>query len=97
MSILLESNIAGLEAAGERVRVKFGGGAVPPLEVDRVIYALGGTTPQNFLKSVGIAFDGPSPRLTDSCETNVPGLYLAGDLTAAAAMRRIRRTSRLHA
>ncbi len=68
-----------------------------------MIYALGGTTPENFLKSVGIAFDGASPRLTGSFETSVPGLFLAGDLTAgrkggsiilafnsaAAAMRQI--------
>jgi thioredoxin reductase (NADPH) len=68
-----------------------------------VIYALGGTTPENFLKAVGIEFDGPSPRLSKSFGTSVPGLFLAGDLTAgrkggsiilafntaAAAMRQI--------
>jgi len=103
LTIVLESNITGLETAGEKVRVTFSESAVRPLEVDRVIYALGGTTPENFLKSVGIAFDGPSPRLTRSFETSVPGLFLAGDLTAgekggsiilafnsaAAAMRQI--------
>ncbi len=103
LTILLESNIAALQTAGERIRVNFRESAVPTLDVDRVIYALGGTTPENFLKSVGIAFDGPSPRLTGSFETSVPGLFLAGDLTAgkkggsiilafnsaAAAMRQI--------
>jgi thioredoxin reductase (NADPH) len=103
LKILLDSNVAGLEAAGERILVGFDNAGMGPLEVDNVIYALGGTTPSNFLKSVGIAFDGPSPRLTESFGTSVPGLYLAGDLTAgekggsiilafnrsAAAMRQI--------
>jgi thioredoxin reductase (NADPH) len=47
-----------------------------------VVYALGGTTPENFLKAIGIEFEGGSPRLTNSFGTSVPGLYLAGDLTA---------------
>lgn len=103
LRILFDSNIDGLEAAGEKIRVRFREAALAPLAVDRVIYALGGTTPENFLRSVGIEFDGPSPRLTKSFATSVPGLYLAGDLTAgkkggsiilafnssAAAMRQI--------
>lgn len=82
LRIILASNVAGLEAAGERVRIRFEEAAVDPLEVDRVVYALGGTTPDNFLKSAGIEFDGPQPRLTKSFGTSVPGLFLAGDLTA---------------
>ncbi len=100
---LLSSNVAGLESTGTRVRVRFREPDLDPLDVDRVVYALGGTTPENFLKSAGIEFDGPQPRLTDSFATSVPGLFLAGDLTAgrkggsiilafntaAAAMRQI--------
>lgn len=103
LEIFLDSNIRSLEAAGEKIRVRFDESGIAPLEVDNLIYALGGTTPANFLKSVGIAFDGPSPRLTSSFGTSVPGLFLAGDLTAgekggsiilafnssAAAMRQI--------
>jgi thioredoxin reductase (NADPH) len=103
LRILLASNISALEAAGERLRVHFAEPALDPLDVDRVIYALGGSTPANFLKSVGIEFDGPRPRLTEAFATSVPGLFLAGDLTAgqrggsiilafntaAVAMRRI--------
>ena len=81
LKILLDSNISSLEAAGEKICVRFNETGIAPLEVDRLIYALGGTTPENFLKSVGIAFDGPSPRLTSSFGTSVPGLFLAGDLT----------------
>jgi len=103
LRILLSSNITRLEAAGEKVRIHWKESERDPRDADRVIYALGGTTPQNFLKSIGIAFDGPEPRLTESFGTSVPGLFLAGDLTAgrrggsiilafntaAAAMRRI--------
>ena len=103
LRILLASNIARLEAAGKAVLVCFQEPGLSPLEVDRVVYALGGTTPENFLKSAGIEFDGPEPRLTRSFGTSVPGLFLAGDLTAgrrggsiilafntaAAAMRKI--------
>lgn len=79
----LPSNVTALEGAGDRVRVLFGESRLAPLDVDRVVYALGGTTPRNFLKTAGIEFDGPQPRLTGSAATNVPGLFLAGDLAAA--------------
>src|SRR6266508_2926532 len=82
LRILLASNIARLESAGKAVLVRFLEPGLSPLEVDRVVYALGGTTPENFLKSAGIEFDGPEPRLTRSFGTSVPGLFLAGDLTA---------------
>jgi thioredoxin reductase (NADPH) len=78
----LGSNITALVSAGDEIRATFGESIFPPLEVDRVIHALGGTTPENFLKTIGIAFDGPSPRLRNGCETSVPGLFLAGDLAA---------------
>src|SRR5262245_22330330 len=103
LKILLASNVTGLEPAGERVRALFSEPALDSPEFDRVVYALGGTTPENFLKAVGIEFDGPSPRLSKSFGTSVTGLFLAGDLTAgkrggsiilafntaAAAMRQI--------
>jgi thioredoxin reductase (NADPH) len=103
LKIFLGSNVRSLEPAGERIRVRFEEAGIASLDVDDVIYALGGTTPENFLKAVGIAFEGPSPRLTESFATSVPGLFLAGDLAAgkkggsiilafnssAAAMRRI--------
>ena len=103
LKILLGSHVAALEASGQKVCVAFSEPAADSREFDRVIYALGGTTPENFLKAVGIEFDGPSPRLSKSFGTSVPGLFLAGDLTAgrkggsiilafntaAAAMRQI--------
>jgi thioredoxin reductase (NADPH) len=82
LKILLASHITGLEPADGRVRALFSEPALDSSEFDRVVYALGGTTPENFLKAAGIEFDGPSPRLSKSFGTSVPGLFLAGDLTA---------------
>lgn len=82
LQILLPSSVARLEGAEGRVRAHFQEPDLDPLDVDRIVYALGGTTPANFLRSAGIAFDGPQPKLTDSFATSVPGLFLAGDLTA---------------
>src|SRR5262249_50744332 len=66
LKIFLASNVTSLEPAGERVRALFSEPALDSPEFDRVVYALGGTTPENFLKAVGIEFDGPSPRLSKS-------------------------------
>ena len=46
----------------------------------RVIFALGGTTPANFLHTLGIAFNDDGPIFDESGSTNVDGLYLIGDL-----------------
>ena len=80
--IRLRSVIGGIESANDRVRVRFERPHAESLEFDRVIYALGGTTPENFLRSAGIEFDGPVPKLGRGFATSVPGLFLAGDLTA---------------
>jgi len=47
---------------------------------DRVIYALGGTTPTNFLRTLGIDFNDQGPIFDEAGATNVTGLYLIGDL-----------------
>src|SRR6185503_13934339 len=47
---------------------------------DRVIFALGGSTPTNFLHTLGIAFNGDGAMFDEAGATNVAGLYLIGDL-----------------
>ncbi|HLP29792.1 MAG TPA: FAD-dependent oxidoreductase [Geothrix sp.] len=47
-----------------------------------VLYALGGSTPDGFLKQAGVALDGKRPLVDHRFHSNVPGLYLAGDLVA---------------
>lgn len=78
LPILWGSNITELAAEGDRIRVKFAEPEYGSRSYDRVVYALGGTTPENFLKAAGIAFDGPAPRLGEGFATSVRGLYLAG-------------------
>lgn len=82
VTLLRGSNIAGMEDDAGRPRAVFQEAAHPAQTFDRVVYALGGTTPLNFLKAVGIRFEGEVPVLTQGYETSLPGLYLIGDLSA---------------
>jgi thioredoxin reductase (NADPH) len=47
---------------------------------DKVIFAMGGSTPINFLKTVGIECETTGPKYNEFGETNIPGVYLVGDL-----------------
>jgi thioredoxin reductase (NADPH) len=82
VTILRGSNITEMEDDEGRPRAVFQETEHPARTFDRIIYALGGTTPVNFLKVIGIEFDGEVPVLTQGYETSLPGLYLIGDLSA---------------
>lgn len=85
VTILRASNIKELQEGqdtNKRVVVLFEEETFASQSFNHVIYALGGTTPTNFLKSVGIAFDGDAPVVQEGYETSLPGLYLIGDLSA---------------
>jgi len=48
---------------------------------DRVIYAIGGTTPVDFLKSANLNLDASGePIIKENLETSVDGIYIAGDI-----------------
>lgn len=50
---------------------------------DKVIYAIGGSTPVNFLKTIGVEFDAANwPKADEAGATNIKNLYLLGDLVA---------------
>jgi thioredoxin reductase (NADPH) len=78
--ILRSSNIGKIEDNAGRPRVYFNEDHFPTETFDRVIYALGGTTPSNFLRTLGIAFNEIGPMFDSHGETNVPGLFILGDL-----------------
>ncbi len=82
--ILRESNIISLEDFNAKPKVKFEEENLGEDFFDFIIYALGGTTPHNFLKLIGIEYYGEEPVLKEYYETSVRGLFLIGDLTAGA-------------
>jgi len=83
--VLRGTNVVRVESDQGRPRVHFaedGDGKPEPESFDHVVLAFGGTTPENFLKTIGIDFDGQTPVLREGYETSIPGLFLVGDLTA---------------
>jgi len=81
VKILTGNNIEGLSEDEGRPRLSFADDSHPNITFDHVVYALGGTTPENFLREVGIEFEGKMPKVTQGYETSIPALYLIGDLT----------------
>ncbi len=80
VQILRSSNVKEIADENGRPRVVFVEPEYSPRIFDRVIFALGGSTPTNFLHTLGIAFNGDGPMFDESGATNVDGLYLIGDL-----------------
>lgn len=80
VEILRSTNITRIEEDGGLPRVVFREETAAPRTFSRVVYALGGTTPTNFLRTLGISFNDEGPIFDGSGATNVPGLYLLGDL-----------------
>ena len=76
---ILNVNISGLEDEDGRVKVLFD--EIENEVYDRVIYAIGGTTPSAFLASSGIEEQDGKPVHDDNYETATKGLFVAGDIT----------------
>ncbi|WP_295419584.1 NAD(P)-binding domain-containing protein [Sulfurovum sp.] len=71
-------DIESLESEHGQIKVNFTDGAEL---YDRIIYAIGGTTPKDFLKSCGITLDDTGePIFDENYESEVKGLYIAGDI-----------------
>ncbi len=83
VSILRGSNIIELQDDGGRARVVFKEDQYSARNFDTIVFALGGTTPSNFLRTIGVAFEGGRPKHDNAGETNVPGLFLIGDLSVS--------------
>ena len=83
VDILFKSNIEEVKMTDDlKPLVCFSESYLEDYQYDRVVYALGGTTPTNFLKSIGITFEKGTPNLRESGETTIRGLFVAGDLLA---------------
>lgn len=76
---ILGINIESLEDDNGRVRVNFIGAEDETF--DRIVYAIGGTTPSAFLASSGIEEQDGTPVHDENYQTAIKGLYVAGDIT----------------
>lgn len=76
---LLNTEIVELESESGKVKTIFSDGSSEIF--DRVVYAIGGTTPSGFLQSSGIREEDGKPVHDENYQTNVPGLFVAGDIT----------------
>jgi len=73
----------GIEDQEGNPRVLFKDESKMPAETfDRVVFAIGGTTPINFLRTAGVNCEKDWPLYSDTGATNIPNLYLVGDLVA---------------
>ena len=78
IALKLGEEIVSLESEHGEVKVNF---TKESLLFDRVIYAIGGTTPKDFLLSCGITLDNAGePIFDENYESKVQGLYIAGDI-----------------
>ena len=78
-------NVEAVEVDGEyKVKVNYKDGTSEIF--DRVIYALGGTSPVDFLKNSGIELNewGEPNCNPETLETNIEGLYTIGDVVTSA-------------
>jgi thioredoxin reductase (NADPH) len=76
---LLNTEIVELESEAGKVKVIFSDGSSELF--DRLVYAIGGTTPSGFLSSSGIREEEGKPVHDENYQTNIPGLFVAGDIT----------------
>jgi len=72
-----------IEAQHGKVKINFSNDEIEIY--DRVVYAIGGTTPQDFLKACQIPLDGKGePIFDENYESKTKGLYIAGDIAFAS-------------
>ncbi|BAF70840.1 NAD(P)-binding domain-containing protein [Nitratiruptor sp. SB155-2] len=78
LRLKLGVDITGLESEHGKPKVNFTDGSSEVY--DRIIYAIGGTTPTEFLKKCGIEVVDNRVEVNENYETKTPGLFAAGDI-----------------
>lgn len=76
---LLNTEIRAIESEEGNIKVLFSDGTSEVF--DRLVYAIGGTTPSGFLQSSGIREEDGKPVHDENYETNIKGIFVAGDIT----------------
>lgn len=81
LEVKLGVDIESLEDEGGKAKVNYVNGE--SIVYDRIVYALGGTMPVDFLKRCGIDVDeGGTPMVDENHEAKTACLYVAGDIIA---------------
>lgn len=78
--LLLNTNIESVAKSSDRIVVNFK--ECDQREFDYVVYALGGSTPKDFLSSIGIKMTKEGPEVSNFFESEQEGIFLLGDLSA---------------
>ncbi|XOB62227.1 NAD(P)-binding domain-containing protein [Campylobacterota bacterium DY0563] len=79
LRLRMDTDILSLENEHGKVKVSFNDGYYTIY--DRIVYAIGGTAPIDFLKKVGIEVDEKGkPIYNEHYETNISGMHVAGDI-----------------
>ena len=77
---MLNTNIIKIEEENKKAKVFFS--ETDAVIFDKVVFQIGGSTPENFLKAIGLNFPDGNIVVDENFESIIPGLYLAGDLVA---------------
>lgn len=80
ITLKMPVDIEEIRPSGQKIEVIFKD--QPSEEYDSIYYCLGGSTPQGFLEDIGVELDGRLPKVDKFGETNIKGLFLAGDVAA---------------
>ncbi len=84
LEVKYSTNIDSLDAQDGRVKANYAEGFEEVY--DRILYALGGTTPVDFLRNSNIDLDNDHEAINDEhCQTSVKGLYISGDIVSDSA------------
>lgn len=83
MNVLYESNLKEIQDKNGSLKVLFQEDNFKENYLyDYVVFALGGASPKQFLKDIGIEFEGRFPIISKNYESNLSGLFVLGDLSA---------------
>ena len=79
LKLKLGIDINGLENESGKISVEFTDGSAECF--DRAIYAIGGSTPVDFLQKCGVKLDeSKNPIVDENFQSDISGLYIGGDL-----------------
>jgi thioredoxin reductase (NADPH) len=81
LNVLRSTDINSIEKDNDSIKVNFADDKASQ-KYDAIVYALGGTTPKNFLEGIGIKMTKEGPEVSDFFESTHEGIFLIGDLTA---------------